>query len=433
MQPAILWRFFVSRQIEFRKTQVAIALAAAFASGATFAATPTADVIDPGGYSSVQLTDFALISEQTLVNNTSNGTGVGNVEPFYIDNLNGTSTSYTVTAIGAYDQAVTTSSGSVLAEANGNLTLSGGSVTTDTSTYDVAVTFLTNNSTGLPIEDANGTVISGNATGLYNSTTGEFTPNVSVNTTESTYLGGGNLTMDGNAVIKNGILVSTRDEPAGEENSGRGRLLVDGVQAQMGAINGYGALNGITSNANGTSITGGSGGWGWNSQARVELQGTNASLTNSNGKGIVVTSSQTQISGGSSSTYLTLGNTSATFSSNANGTGPITVTGIADGSNPYDAVNMRTFDAGYSKLNRRISDVENKSYGGIAAAVALAGIPAPAAGKQYTVGAGWGNYEGENAFALGGRAQITPEFQLTAGWGYSSEGNAFNVGAGYSW
>ena len=60
-------------------------------------------------------------------------------------------------------------------------------------------------------------------------------------------------------------------------------------------------------------------------------------------------------------------------------------------------------------------------------------VPSPAAGKQYSVGVGWGNYESQNAFALGGKAQITPEFQLTAGWGYSNEGNAFNIGAGYSW
>lgn len=423
----------MSKKIHFRKSQLALALNAALVAGSAFAYSGPVYPPDNVVNGSVQVTEYALVQEVTQVNNTFNGTGVGAVDPFYIDNGNGTSTSYTVTAIGAYDQTVTTSSGSVLAEANGNLTLSGGSVTTDTSTFDVAVTFLTNNSTGLPIEDANGTVISGNATGLYNATTGVFTPGAAVNTSVSEYNGGGNLTMDGNAVIKNGILVSTRNSPTGEENSGRGRLLVDGMQTQIGAINGYGSLNGITSNANGTTITGGSGGWGWNSQARVELQGTSASLTNSNDKGVHVYADRTVLSGGAASTYLTMGNSTATFSSNANGTGPIRVTGIADGVNPYDAVNVRTFDAGYSKLNRRISDVENKSYAGVAAAVALAGIPAPAAGKQYTIGAGWGNYEGENAFALGGRAQVTPEIQLTAGWGYSSEGNAFNVGAGYSW
>jgi hypothetical protein len=422
MQPAILWRFFVSKKIRFRKSQLALALNAALVAGSAFAYSGAVFPPDQVINGSVQLTEYALIQEQTLVNNTSNGTGTDSIPPYYIDNNNGTSTSYTVTAIGAYDQTVTTSSGSVLAEANGNLTLSGGSVTTATSTYDVAVTFLTNNSTGLPIPNT-----SSNATGLYNSTSGAFTPNTSVNTTESTYLGGGNLTMDGNAVIKNGLYVSTRESDTGAEDSGNGRLYVGSGMAGIGVLTPGGSYlgNGLLATANGTGAAG--------NGALMMLNGTDASLTNSNGKGIVVTNSQTQISGGSSSTYLTLGNAEARFSSNANGTVPARVTGIADGVNQYDAVNYGQVSSAYNSLRSDIKDVENKAYGGIAAAVALAGIPAPAAGKQYTVGAGWGNYEGENAFALGGRAQVTPEFQLTAGWGYSSEGNAFNVGAGYSW
>ena len=149
--------------------------------------------------------------------------------------------------------------------------------------------------------------------------------------------------------------------------------------------------------------------------------------------GLVVGQNATQLSGGTGTSYLTLNNSGATFSSNTNGTGAVRVTGVADGVNQYDAVNYGQVQSAYSSLKRDIDNVEDKANAGVAAAVALAGIPSPAAGKQYSVGAGWGNYEGENAFALGGRAQITPEFQLTAGWGYSDEGSAFNVGAGYSW
>jgi hypothetical protein len=186
----------------------------------------------------------------------------------------------------------------------------------------------------------------------------------------------------------------------------------------------YADGNGIHATGNGAKLTvNGAGTTGY----------AGAELTNANGKGLKVYSDRTVLSGGSASTSLTLDNNKATFKDDANNGAPIVVSGIADGTGQYDAVNYGQVASAYSSLKRDIKDVENKAYGGIAAAVALAGIPAPAAGKQYTVGAGWGNYEGENAFALGGRAQITPEFQLTAGWGYSSEGNAFNVGAGYSW
>jgi autotransporter adhesin len=152
----------------------------------------------------------------------------------------------------------------------------------------------------------------------------------------------------------------------------------------------------------------------------MDLNGYNASVTNYDGHGLNVYSNSTVLSGGTGTSYLTLSDSGAAFSNSSGG--PIRVTGVADGRNKHDAVNKRQLDS-----------VEDKSNAGIAAAVALASIPAPAAGMQYTVGIGWGNYESENAFALGGRAQITPEFQVTAGWGYSNEGNAFNVGAGYSW
>jgi trimeric autotransporter adhesin len=156
--------------------------------------------------------------------------------------------------------------------------------------------------------------------------------------------------------------------------------------------------------------------------AAMQVDGTYAELHNSDYNGLYVESNRSQLYGGTASSYssLTLNGAGAAFAGPSGQ--PVRVTGVADGKNQHDAVNKSQLD-----------EVDSRANAGVAAAVALAGIPAPAAGKNYTVGVGWGNYEGENAFALGGRAQVTPEFQLTAGWGYSNEGNAFNVGAGYSW
>jgi hypothetical protein len=405
----------VSKQIAFPKRQLAVAMAAALATGTAFSFdytvdglyTPPADTANPEFYgSSAGLTEFAYIHSANITSAvTDTGETANGSLPSYIDNTNGTSTSYTVTTVGVTQVTNTTSTGSVLAEANGNLTLTGGSSSSETASWDIATTFLTNNTTGLPIPNTNDT-----ANGTWDQTNNTFAPGEQrVTSTSTGYTGGANLTMDGNAQIRNGISVVTRtnDWGYGEAGSGAGVLEVNQDYAIIGAKQQVGMSGTAAAPAN-----------GWYDP----MAGIN---------GVYATPTKTVIKGGTGTTTLTVDDDGAKF---AGSTGqPVVVTGVADGSNPYDAVNMRTFDAGYSKLNRRISDVENKSYGGIAAAVALAGIPAPAAGKQYTVGAGWGNYEGENAFALGGRAQVTPEFQLTAGWGYSSEGNAFNVGAGYSW
>jgi hypothetical protein len=384
---------------------VAVALAAVLASsGSAFAMDFGAQhTIDSG-----QAEEFVAVSAITPPLTQTTDPGDPANLPLVVDGFNATTSTTTVYRIqttGVVETTAYNESGSFYAANNGDVTLTGGFTRTDTRTYDVADTWDV---------DANNTEVNGtfvaNVTGIFTPSVDGSAPtfvesNGTITEGPETYLGGGNLTMDGKLTAMNGVDVTTRATATAPEGTGAGVLKVNESYAILGAkqqvgMSGMAALNGWTD----------------------PMAGLN---------GVYVTPTKTVIKGGTGTTTLTVDDDGAKF---AGSTGqPVVVTGVADGSNPYDAVNMRTFDAGYSKLNRRISDVENKSYGGIAAAVALAGIPAPAAGKQYTVGAGWGNYEGENAFALGGRAQVTPEFQLTAGWGYSSEGNAFNVGAGYSW
>jgi hypothetical protein len=135
-----------------------------------------------------------------------------------------------------------------------------------------------------------------------------------------------------------------------------------------------------------------------------------------NTHGVVVQENQTTISGGYHSTSMTLSDYGATFR-NATG-GAATVTGVADGQARYDAVN-------YGQLR--------EVYGGVAAAAALAGIPNPIGQNKYSIGMGYGNFLGVNAFAFGAKAALTKNLMLQAGVGFSpNNDHTWSAGIGYS-
>jgi hypothetical protein len=140
--------------------------------------------------------------------------------------------------------------------------------------------------------------------------------------------------------------------------------------------------------------------------------------------GIAVGQTSTVITGGTTSTSLTLDDDGATFQ-NDDTLGPATVTGVADGVADYDAVNMRQ----YRKLEDRVDD----AYSGIASVAALAAIPPPVPGKNFSLGVGYGNFESENAVAVGGKALVGKERNttLTAGVGFC--GSITTVSAGVGW
>ncbi len=141
--------------------------------------------------------------------------------------------------------------------------------------------------------------------------------------------------------------------------------------------------------------------------------------------GVNVSQTATTISGGTASTTLTLDDSGATFANTTTG-GPARVMGVADGVNDFDAVNMRQFNT----LQNDMQEAE----GGIANVAAMANIPQVDQGKNFSVGAGYGNFKGENAMALGGSARFSENVVAKASVGYSSESST-TVGGGvsYSW
>ncbi|MDP9140425.1 MAG: YadA C-terminal domain-containing protein [Pseudomonadota bacterium] len=65
----------------------------------------------------------------------------------------------------------------------------------------------------------------------------------------------------------------------------------------------------------------------------------------------------------------------------------------------------------------------------------MAALPDPADGKQFSVGAGAGTYEGEQGYAIGIKARFENNVSLTGALATSSSGGSASasIGAGYSW
>ncbi len=141
--------------------------------------------------------------------------------------------------------------------------------------------------------------------------------------------------------------------------------------------------------------------------------------------GVVVTKTGTTITGGTGTTSQIINDEGVKFQNDATG-GPVTVTGVADGVDDFDAVNMRQLNA----LDDKVDDIATNAYSGIASVAALAAIPEPGPGKRVAIGVGYGNYLGENAVAAGLKAHIGGYINVTAGAGYSNSDLTTQVGLG---
>lgn len=157
-----------------------------------------------------------------------------------------------------------------------------------------------------------------------------------------------------------------------------------------------------------------------NSSLALQRGEARLTVTNAAGNthGLVVGESSTTLSGGTQSTSLTLNDQGATFSNAATGA-PARVTGVANGSGDFDAVNVRQFGSA------------------VAGAHAVANIPGVDTNKTSSLGVGLGHFMNQQALAFGGTYRFSDKGVLRASLstGLNSGGNktAFGVGAGWSW
>jgi hypothetical protein len=347
------------------------------------------------------------ITGATTVTGATSITGTTNINAGSTNTTNiGTGASASANNIGgaASTNTITGASNTIAGTTN---TITG--TTSINASVNAATTINTGSSTGaVTIGNASNTSSLNSATNNIGSNAFATTNNIGTGTAVTTNsLGNTNAgtsvtTRGGNStsVVSNGVSsstvtagVSTLD---GATGSTTGQMLIRNA-------------NGATVDANGKITSTGN-------------TGASAALTLTNGlgntHGVVVTESQTTLSGGTQSSSMTLNDRAATFS-NAQTGAPITVTGVANGSADFDAVNVRQFA------------------GAIAAVTAAANIPAPEAGKSSAFGVGVGNFMGKNALSLGlvHRTEKGPmlKFSVSGGLNEGGQTPTVGMGAGWSW
>src|SRR5581483_1163191 len=144
----------------------------------------------------------------------------------------------------------------------------------------------------------------------------------------------GNTLVDGNMYINGTLVYMSNTSATTSVTSGQSILDSTSTTAgQVSVVNRGEATPHATIGTNG-AIT----------MTTASATESTASLTLTNGigntHGVVVTEQQTVLSGGTHSTSLVLGDEGATFSNVETG-GPTRVSGVADGTSDFDAVNLR--------------------------------------------------------------------------------------------
>lgn len=221
----------------------------------------------------------------------------------------------------------------------------------------------------------------------------------------------GNTLIDGNVYI-NGTLNYSSSTSATTTVSGTGATGT--TSAGMTVVN-AGQAGGVSVDANGKMTANAT-----PTQTTSALTVTNT--TTGQTHGFVVNETQAVMSGGTRSTSLTLNDNGATFSNSATGA-PVTVTGVADGTQDFDAVNYRQL---------------KQVAAGVAGVSAMANIPAVDQNKTFAFGAGIGQFQNQTALALGGSWRIAQNAVVKASVATSSGNNTskstvYGVGAGLSW
>ena len=93
---------------------------------------------------------------------------------------------------------------------------------------------------------------------------------------------------------------------------------------------------------------------------------------------------------------------------------------------------IRDVDSRLSGVESRLSDVKRTAYRGIAAVTAIADIPTVDYNKRFAIGVGMGNFEGENALAIGASLRATESLTFKASVGKSGSEATYGAGAALS-
>ena len=199
--------------------------------------------------------------------------------------------------------------------------------------------------------------------------------------------------------------------------TGNAKMVLSGTRASLIASTKTGlVINDLTA----PDTTTLSGGTSTGTASTVTLADNSARVMTSGRNGMWADASSANLTGGGNA--LSMSSSGARFHNERTG-GPIKVTGVANGTSKYDAVN-------YGQLQ----DVERLASRGIASVTAMTNIPQVEQGKTFAVGAGIGSYNGYQALAIGASGRIMDDLVFKASIGSSENGHAaFGGGVSYSW
>jgi hypothetical protein len=296
-----------------------------------------------------------------------------------------------------------------------SINTTGSAATTIGSTDLASTTTLRGGASILAIGSGSASLTSGNGSGMvaFSSTqtvngaglsNGNDASRAAVNGASVRNVIAGNTLIDGNLYVNGAINYASNTSSSNTVTGGRS-VVGGGTTSASSTITNAGGT-GATVDKNG-KIT------------NAAVGQTTAALTVTNGEGNVhgysVNETSATMSGGVRSTSLTLDDSGARFSNSANGA-PVTVTGVADGSGGYDAINVRQLG------------------GAIAAVTATANIPQVDQGKTFAVGVGLGSYLGSQALAFGATYRLDTNLVVKASIASgTSSGSRPATGVGVAW
>ena len=226
---------------------------------------------------------------------------------------------------------------------------------------------------------------------------------------------GGNLIVDKNATV-GGTLAVTGATTLATLTAGASTLASAAItgNATVGGtlgVTGATTLNGATTVNNSLAVNGATTLVG---TANINTTGSAATTIGNSAAPVALTGSTASMTGGS--TNLTLNNNGASFSSAG---APVKVTGIANGTSDFDAVNVRQFS------------------NAVASVAAAANIPGVDTNQKVSMGLGLGSYMNSPALAFGGSYRFSSNGVIrgSLSTGLSNGGGqvVFGLGAGWSW
>lgn len=340
---------------------------------------------------------------------TSNTMTLTNGGTTFADPTNGTTLSVTSGA------AATLGNGTLA----GSLRISDGTGTNHTVLDGVnnSITGTTNTVTG-----GNGQLsVANNAASLGVTAGGNF---AATDTAATTSFGANNVVVDATGVAVTGATSITGATTIVGATSVTGATTINTAGVEATTI----GANGNTTSIDSSTVNVGTGAYattvaigGADVGTTVNATAGNSTLVMDNA-GVALSGAVASMSGTTSAT-VSGGATTLTLDNNGATLNNMQLKGLADGTDPTDAVTVR-----------QLSGLTDRAYAGIASVAALAAIPTPPSGKRFTIGAGVGNYAGQHAFALGFRGAVTDQVSVTLGLSHNSASKtAANAGVGFSW